>query len=43
MVDTTLRNKKSFQIVEQMQTELLVALKQKYAFLQDASIFTIQA
>jgi len=43
LVDTTLRNKKSFQIVEQMQTELLVALKQKYAFLQDASIFTIQA
>lgn len=43
LVDTTQRNKKSFQIVEQMQKELLVALKQKYAFLQDASIFTIQA
>ncbi|MCX6824730.1 MAG: efflux RND transporter permease subunit [candidate division SR1 bacterium] len=43
LVDTTLRNKKSFQIVEQMQKELLPALKQKYAFLQDASIFTVQA
>jgi hypothetical protein len=43
LVDTTLRNKKSFQIVEQMQKELLVAIKEKYAFLKDASIFTIQA
>lgn len=43
LVDTTQRNKKSFQIVEQMQGELLSALKQRYAFLQDASVFTIQA
>lgn len=43
LVDTTQRDKKSFQIVEQMQKELLVALKEKYAFLQDASIFTVQA
>ncbi len=43
LVDTTKRNIKSFQIVEKMQKELLVALEQKYAFLQDASIFTLQA
>lgn len=43
LVDTTQRNKKSFQIVEQIQNELLVALKEKYLFLQDASIFTSQA
>jgi len=43
LVDTSQRNIKSYQIVEQMQKELLVAIKQKYAFLQDASIFTIQA
>ncbi|MCX6824236.1 MAG: efflux RND transporter permease subunit [candidate division SR1 bacterium] len=43
LVDTTARNKKSFQIVEQMQTELLAALKAKYAFVQDISVFTTQA
>ena len=43
LVDTTQRTIKSFQIVEKMQKELLVAMKQKYAFLQDASIFTLQA
>ncbi|HMS91350.1 MAG TPA: efflux RND transporter permease subunit, partial [Candidatus Absconditabacterales bacterium] len=43
LVDTTQRNMKSFEIVEQMQKELLSALKQKYAFIQDVSVFTIQA
>lgn len=43
LVDTEKRNVKSFQIVEKMQKELLAALKQKYAFLQDISIFTMQA
>ncbi len=43
LVDTTQRNIKSFQIVEQMQKELLAAMKEKYAFLKDASIFTMQA
>ncbi len=43
LVDTTQRNKKSFQIVEQMQKELLTAVKDKYAFVQDISVFTTQA
>ena len=43
LVDTTKRDKKSFQIVEQMQKELLTALKEKYAFVQDISVFTTQA
>jgi hypothetical protein len=43
LVDTTQREIKSFQIVEKIQKELLSALKQKYAFLQDASVFTLQA
>ncbi len=43
LVDTTQRNKKSFQLVEQMQKELLLALQQKYAFINDISVFTMQA
>jgi len=43
LVDTTKRNKKSFEIVEQMQKELLTALKEKYTFVQDISAFTTQA
>ncbi|MEI7558511.1 MAG: hypothetical protein WCJ45_07085 [bacterium] len=43
MVDTAQRTTKSFQIVEQMQKELLVAMKEKYVFLKDVSIFTMQA
>ncbi len=43
LFDTTQRNKKSFQIVEQMQRELVTALKEKYAFVQDISVFTTQA
>ena len=43
LVDTEQRKITSSQIVEQMQQELLVALKQKYAFLQDISVFTLQA
>jgi hypothetical protein len=43
LVDTTQRNIKSFQIVEKIQKELLAAMKEKYAFLKDASVFTVQA
>ena len=43
LVDTTQRNRKSFQIVEQMQKELVAALKGKYTFIQDISVFTTQA
>ena len=43
LVDTTQRNIKSFQIVEQIQKELVFALKEKYTFIQDISVFTTQA
>lgn len=37
------REKPSYAIVEQIQQELFVALKQKYAFIDDMSVFTMQA
>lgn len=37
------REKASYTIVEQIQQELLVALKEKYAFIDDMTVFTIQA
>ncbi len=43
LVDTQQRNRKSFELVEQIQKELIVALKQKYAFIKDISAFTVQA
>lgn len=43
LVDTEERKITSYQIVEQMQTQLLSALKEKYAFITDISSFTIQA
>jgi hypothetical protein len=43
LVDTEEREIPSYKIVEQMQQELLLALKTKYAFISDISSFTIQA
>ncbi len=43
LVDTNTRAIKSFQVAEKMQKELLPALKDRYAFLRDISIFTMQA
>jgi multidrug efflux pump len=43
LVDTEERNITSYQVVEQMQQELLAALKAKYTFIHDISSFTIQA
>jgi hypothetical protein len=37
------RTKTSYAIVEQMQQELLAALQQRYAFIDDITVFTIQA
>jgi len=43
LVSADKRTKTSYALVEQMQQELVVALKQKYSFIQDMSVFTIQA
>lgn len=43
LVPSADRETTSYTIVEQMQQELLAALQQKYAFIDDMSVFTMQA
>ena len=43
LIPTDNRDKASYEIVEQIQQELFVALQQKYAFIEDMTVFTLQA